>query len=340
MAEQNNCADKLQHDQRTEECQSEPENTIEVGLEKLKNTLNSLEGGEDKQASVKAMSLQQQENLKTLKGKAKKNRELGDLEDNLILASRLRSDSGNVYSSSVTIDANKNIPSVSVLDPVGEENEINPDPQGSATTTEMRSICSDGECCRNTAKIVTMIQKLQKSVDAIRTASDSQLSVNATIGEDMREIQNEVAENSKEIQELEKELTDYKFQMKLIANVVVRQDQQIATLTRKINEAQQREMYPNLVISGVPEHPKENTLAAYNRFVAKELEIPELIPAHRAYRIGSGTTRPMIVELRDPITSKPKICSHVSKLKGKSNPDGGRFFVADHLPEEFNENRR
>lgn len=315
---------------------------IEKGLNKLKNTLNFLES--NKKDSDDA-NMPQQENLdkenndhdKSSKNKLRKNRELGDLEDNIILPSRLRSDSGTVYSSSVVIESNKKASQVGNLDSVSEEEDLQT--WGEQVDLEMRP-CSEGQCCQNTAVIVSMIEKLQKSVDGIRKEGQSQISVNAQIGQDMRKTNERVDDNEKAIGALEKELDEYKFQMKLIANVVTRQDEQIQSLNRKLNEMQQREMYPNLVISGIPERPQENTLQIYNQFIQNELEIQELIPAHRAFRIGSGQNRPIIVELRDPINQKGKIYNHVGKLKGKFNKDGGRYFVSDHLPEEYNENRR
>lgn len=111
-------------------------------------------------------------------------------------------------------------------------------------------------------------------------------------------------------------------------------------LIRKMNDAQQREMYPNLVITGIIEQPNENPIQVYNNFIQDQLEIQELIPIHRAYRVGSGQARPLIVELRDPITYKPKIYNRAGKLKNKVNSAGGRFFITDHLPEEYNETRR
>lgn len=48
----------------------------------------------------------------------------------------------------------------------------------------------------------------------------------------------------------------------------------------------------------------------------------------------------MIAELRDPATFKPRIYKNAGKLKNKFNAKGGRYFISDHLPEEYNEARR
>lgn len=200
--------------------------------------------------------------------------------------------------------------------------------------------CSDSECCKNTAKLVNMMAQLQQSVNEIKATSEKQVLTCAGNAGSIRRVEDIARDNAQEIQNLDEEMTDYKFQLKLLTNVVIRQDQQIAMLTSKINEAQQREMYPNLVISGIVERPNENPIKAYNSFVLNQLEIQELIPIHRAYRIGTGRARPMIVELRDPITHKAKIYKNAGKLKDKTNEHGNRFFISDHLPEEYNEQRR
>lgn len=321
---------------------------IEKGLSKLQNTLNILQQTEKDEkdgfniANENAMNNDHDEECDNKdekdKNKSCKNRELDTLNDNQILPARLRSGSGRVYSSGVIIDSALNTDLPRKMQAVSEEDiEIN------SITSEANSDemwCSNRECCKNSSRIVSMIENLQKSVDDIKKSARSQTMINAGHAGDMRRIEDKTQENAKDIQDLEKELDEYKFQLKLVRNVVIRQDQQIAVLNKKINDAQQREMFPNLVISGITEAPKENTLRVFNQFIQKELEIPELIPAHRAYRIGQGKARPMIVELRDPLTYKARIYQNVGKLKYKRNSDGGRYFVADRLPEEYNEDRR
>lgn len=98
-------------------------------------------------------------------------------------------------------------------------------------------------------------------------------------------------------------------------------------------------MSANVVVSGIPEQKNEKPIQLFNNFVQKGLELQELIPANKAFRIGKGQNRPLIVELRHP-ESKGKLFSNATKLKGKRNENGGSYFLADHLPEEQNEDRR
>lgn len=250
------------------------------------------------------------------------------MEENQIIAARLRSESGRVYSSGLTVDT----PNITTI----VEESIN-DP---TMPIRKQQPCSESECCKNTAKIVNMIAELQQSVKEIKQSTDSQAMVGASHAGQIRRVEDKIHEQGQEIKDLDEEMTDYKFQLKLLTNIVIRQDQQIAALSRKMNDMQQREMYSNLVISGITEKPGENPMKVYNQFITEQLEIQELIPVNRAYRIGTGSNRPLIVELRDPVNYKPKIYQNAGKLKGKTNSNGGKYFISDHLPEEYNENRR
>lgn len=257
------------------------------------------------------------------KMKAKKNRELGDLEENAIMSARLRSDSGKVYSTSLTIDQATQDFSASKepeLETLEEESEMG-DPS-------------------KLDQLIKMITKLQSSVDDIRKDTSGQQCVTANLRMDLDKVEESVGENADEIHNLKVELKEYRFQMQVIANVVVKQEQQIEILNRKLTEAQQRDMSANIVITGIDEKAKESTIQVFNNFVQDKLEIMELLPAKQAFRLGTGKNRPLLVELHHPENDKRKIFQNVRKLKGKMNGKGTPYFITDHLPEEMNETRR
>lgn len=324
-----------------------PNEKIEAGLNKLKDTLSQLElkTPSCNNCNSDAEFAEEEDQEINKLSHLKKRRNMADLDKSQILSSRLRSSSGRVYSNSIVIENTATTPKS--LAPLGElededfgEREELEYRLNNVKDSDMGRDCLNGDCCKNTSKIVNMISKLQETVEDIQKNTRQQIRINSNTSSDIRRLDEKSGKNKKEIAQLRQELTDYKFQLRLVENVVIWQDEQIAALNRKITEAQQREMYPNLVISGIIEEPNENPIMKYNEFVKDQLEIQELIPAHRAYRVGAGQDRPLIVELRDPITHKGKIYSKVSKLKGKANSKGGRFFISDHLPEELNENRR
>lgn len=272
-----------------------------------------------------------QDHDKNLKTKLRRNRELGELEENQILEARLRSNSGKVYSSSVSVEAGsiRSEPNSPRLDMVEEEIE---------KETEM---CGEEEeeCCRGTSRLVKMIAKLQQSVDGVLKKVSTQEIVQSNAAHRIEDLQEDCKKNAHEIDDLGSELQETKFQLQLVSNIVIKQDQQIEFLKEKINDLQQREMSANVIISGIPEKKHEKPIESYNRFVEKELEIQELIPANKAFRIGSGKNRPLLVELQHG-ENKRKLFSKATKLRGKVNKNGKPYLISDHLPEERNEEKR
>lgn len=262
------------------------------------------------------------------RNRQRKNRELETLDDSKIINARLRSDSGKVYSTGLVLESSTQ--GASVLAAVSEEED-------SADLPE--NMCLKGDCCKNTSKIIDMITKLQSSVDDVLKKTSTQEIITSNNSHKIDELEEACGKNSEEIDDLVGELKETKFQLRMVSNIVIKQDQQIDILKKKINEIQQREMGSNIVITGISESKAEKPMQQYNNFVAKELEIQQLIPANKAFRIGSGANRPMIVELRHP-EDKRKLFGSATKLKGKVNESGSPFFIADHLPEEMNEERR
>lgn len=270
-----------------------------------------------------------------MKARSRFNRELGTLNDNHILSSRLRSSSGKLYSSSVSVEAGTQTPSpASSLVAVAEEESLEQEKEEETT-----SMCPKKGCCQGTVKLMEMISKLQDSVDGVLKKVSTQEITSSNNAHRVHDLQEKVDQHDEDIDEVEKELKETKFQLQLVSNIVIKQDKQIQLLKQKIGDIQQREMAANIVISGIPEKKNEKPLLLFNEFVQEGLEIQELMPANRAFRIGTGDNRPLIVELRHP-ENKGKLFANASKLKGKRNEKGGLYFLSDHLPEEQNENRR
>lgn len=269
------------------------------------------------------------------KYKGRKNRELNDLEENQILNARLRSNSGKVYSSSVSVEASQAPPQSSAcnLDTV-EEEESSEDIQ-----VDIENMCGKEECCKGTSTLITMISKLQKSVDGVLKKVSTQEILTSNTSHRIQEVEEKCDSNAEEIDDLGKELQDTKFQLDMVTKIVIKQDQQISFLKQKIVDIQQREMSSNVIIAGIPESKNEKPLILFNTFVQKSLELQELIPANRAYRIGSGNNRPLLVEVRN-VDFKQRLFANATKLKGKVNENGKPYFISDHLPEEKNEERK
>lgn len=283
------------------------------------------------------------ENYST-KLRLRKSRELNKLNDNTILPNRLRSDSGKVYSTSVTVDAtttsSATIHNLKQADLDTVQEEVEAECANVLSSNQNMKPCSAGACCQNTTKLLEMMTKLQTTMDTVVSQVSGQAAVNAETELKLQAVQEKCEENEGDIESLTKELQDCKFQLNTVSKIIVRQEEQISFLNRKVTEIQQREMNPNIVITGIPEKKGEKALMCFNDFVVNQLELQELIPALQAFRIGNGPNRPLIVELRDPRNHKKKIFAQAKKLKGKTNQEGKPYFIADHLPEELHENRR
>lgn len=202
----------LQRQKCTEPTEINNAAQIEVGLSKLQNTLSMLESNKtDNDIAIKALQddpplVKHDKNTKAFN---KKNREVYELQENQIFAARLRSKSGRIYSSGLVVDSHN-------ITAIAEETS----PEVNMPICKQQP-CSDSKCCKNTAKIVNMIAELQQSVNAIKNTTENQTLVGASNAGNIRRIEDQVQENSTEIKSLDEEMTDYKFQLKLLTNIVI-----------------------------------------------------------------------------------------------------------------------
>lgn len=291
-------------------------------------------------ANLNASMKDKHDNGKTTRVKARRNRELDVVSENAVLNSRLRSSSGKVYSSSVSVEAGS-----------APNSPINSPQRATAASQELEEIdsrdlqkeaeemCLNGECCRGTTKIISMISSLQNSIDGVLKKVSTQEIVSSNAAYRINDLQEKCDQQDEELDDISKDLVETKFKLEVVSNIVIKQDQQIAILNKKISDIQQREMSANVVVTGIIESKNEKPIELFNSFVQEKLEIQELIPAEKAFRIGNGSNRPLIVELRHP-EQKRKLFANASKLKGKRNKNKAPFFLSDHLPEDKNEDRR
>lgn len=271
---------------------------------------------------------------KATKYKGRKNREMDSLEENQIIAARLRSNSGKLYTSSVSVEASGTTNNLETV--VEEDLQVS---ESDEPETELINMCPKEECCQGTNTVISMISKLQKSIDGVLKKVSQQEIVSSNASHRIDDLEEQVTQNGNEIDDVNKELQETKFQLRVVTDIVIKQDEQIGFLKQKINEIQKREMSPNVIVSGILESKNEKPMILFNDFVQKGLEIQELIPANRAFRIGSGRNRPLLVELRHT-ESKNKLFANATKLRGKVNQNGKPYFLSEHLPEELNEDRR
>ena len=126
---------------------------------------------------------------------------------------------------------------------------------------------------------------------------------------------------------------DKDFQIKLLTNTVIKQQQQLDDLQGKVTAAFNREIRPNLIIQGITE-PKDETyetlVAAVGNFFKNQMEITEEIEILDAYRKGKRglKDRTICIKLAH-VSDKSVIFSNASNLKGKENIRKRLYFVKD-----------
>ena len=133
-------------------------------------------------------------------------------------------------------------------------------------------------------------------------------------------------------------------QVRLLTNIVIKQDQEIASMKKVIRSLQQKEIKNNLIIGGIIESSDEDCKQMVADFFKNELCITQTIVITDAYRQGAKKddkpdfTRNIVVRLRN-VADKKIIFEHTSNLAGKKNVKKKLFIVKDHLLEDDRETR-
>lgn len=342
MADQHESnSQEIINEQTQDNCQDERVSSEEDPVRNIIN-MSSKKGKQMKQLNLNfdkegVITTTSDNHDKNNRVKGRKGKDTGPLSDLQSISSRLRSHSGKVYTTSVSVENTGS--RENNLTAVQEEDKIDDTEEEHNITLEEEEMCPKEKCCQGTNKLISMISKLQKSMDGVLKRATDQEIVSSNTSHKVDDLEEQINQHNDDIDDLSKELHETKFRLQIVSNIVIKQDEQIGFLKQKINEMQKREMSGNIVITGIPEEKQEKPIQLFNTFIEKGLEIREMIPANKAYRIGAGQNRPLIVELRHP-ENKGKIFSNATKLKGKVNEKGKPYFVAEQLPEEMNEKRR
>lgn len=123
-----------------------------------------------------------------------------------------------------------------------------------------------------------------------------------------------------------------------MVGILSRQNQELAGFKRILNNMAVRAARHNLILSGIVEERNENTKWKVLEFFKGSLKLQDNIVLNKAYRIGNGVDRPIIIELQN-VEDKAKIYQKVGNLKGVKNSKNKSFFISDQLPEDYAEKR-
>ena len=135
------------------------------------------------------------------------------------------------------------------------------------------------------------------------------------------------------IQVLEMCDSEKDYQIKVLTNVVIRQEEKIKELETKVTAAFKREIRPHVIVFGITEEKSENytvLLGKIQSFFSEPMEIENEISVYDAYRRGKKGTRdrPVCVKLQH-LSDKALIFSHASNLKDKKNSREKFYMIRD-----------
>ena len=96
-------------------------------------------------------------------------------------------------------------------------------------------------------------------------------------------------------------MDQYDHKVKLLTNIVIRQDERIRVLENRLTAAYAREIKPNLKISGIEEKRNETRVELFElltKFFKETMQIESTIEINDAYCVGQGVARSIMVKLR------------------------------------------
>lgn len=91
-----------------------------------------------------------------------------------------------------------------------------------------------------------------------------------------------------------------------MVSIIAKQDAEISTLKRALAGTVARSMKHNIVVTGMVEEKNENPKWAALEFLKKNLKLVDNVIIQKAYHLGSGSDRPLVLELAN-IEDKKKI---------------------------------
>ena len=134
-------------------------------------------------------------------------------------------------------------------------------------------------------------------------------------------------------------MDQYDHKVKLLTNIVIRQDERIRVLENRLTAAYAREIKPNLKISGIEEKRNETRVELFElltKFFKETMQIESTIEINDAYCVGQGVARSIMVKLRY-VSDKAVVFGNAKILKGKQNEKKQGYFVQDDQTDEQKE---
>ena len=166
-------------------------------------------------------------------------------------------------------------------------------------------------------KMWNLLQALQSAVNEVKLTTTADPELEGSVANRLNLLEGLASEN--------------KLKIKVLSNIVIRQEEHIYELQEALNFQKRDRLRKNVVVSGLPEdegETKEQLKTKVTEFFKSEMEIDSTVDIKQVCRAGpdSMKDRPAIVKL-DNMQDKAKIFKHATKLKGKENARKNLFYV-------------
>ena len=161
----------------------------------------------------------------------------------------------------------------------------------------------------NPSAVMSVLTSIQSTMLMMRNEMVSNMS---RIESKIQGIEDNQNDDEDKIIELNDKVDKQDAKISLLSNLVIKYEDQIKDLKKRVNEVEKQSMRINLVISGVREEHDENCGLQSANFFRRQLEInPVDIPISAAHRIGTGKQRQMVVKLKDPAKISSGILQYI-----------------------------
>ena len=204
-------------------------------------------------------------------------------------------------------------------------------------TIDKKKIPSENEWIDIFSKVATALNGVQAELAGLRELKGTVSTISKACEETHK-----VLEDKMQVIEMCDSEKDY--QIKLLSNVVINQQEKINNLEVKVDMLCNKDTRSNIVISGIIEDKEETTgqlEMKVSNFFKQQMLIEKEISIQDLFRSGRKgiRDRPITVKLQHS-SDKAIIFTHASNLKGKENVRKQLFKVADNYNEQNAENRR
>ena len=166
-------------------------------------------------------------------------------------------------------------------------------------------------------QLMSKMSSMEADIKLIKSDKDSNV-------KKISNIENAQNQQTLEIAQLKNENTYCKRQLHQLADALAYHKQVINELSSKMDRFELDKLKPYLIIQGIAETHKENTITTIKNFFKNEMKITQDIEIKFAHRIGKGKIRSIKVALTNP-GDKGVIYSHSKNLQGKISATGRNY---------------